>query len=59
MDPTAIALSFVMSHPSSPIPILGTQQVERVVAARQALGVRLDRAEWYELYQAGTGEQLP
>jgi predicted oxidoreductase len=59
VDPTAIALSFVMSHPSSPIPILGTQQVERVVAARQALGVRLDRAEWYELYQAGTGEQLP
>lgn len=56
---TAVALAFVMSHPSRPVPILGTQQLERIEAARQALGVTLDRAEWYELYQAGTGEPLP
>jgi predicted oxidoreductase len=59
VDSTAIALAFVMAHPSRPVPILGTQKVERIEAARQALGVELDRSEWYELYQAGTGEPLP
>lgn len=59
VDPTAVALAFVMAHPSSPIPILGTQRVDRIVAAGAALSVRLDRSEWYELYQAGTGEPLP
>ena len=59
VDTTAIALAFVMAHPSAPVPILGTQRVDRILAARQALEVHLDRSEWYELYQAGTGEPLP
>jgi predicted oxidoreductase len=59
VDTTAIALAFVMAHPSGAVPILGTQRPERIVSAADALGVRLDRAEWYELYQAGTGEPLP
>ena len=59
VDPTAVALAFVMAHPAGAVPILGTQQPDRIVAAGDALGVRLERAEWYELYQAGTGEPLP
>lgn len=59
VDTTAIALAFVLAHPSAPIPILGTQRVDRIQAARVASTVRLERGEWYELYQAGTGERLP
>ena len=59
VDTTAIALAFVMAHPSAPVLILGTQRADRILAARQALEVHLDRSEWYELYQAGTGEPLP
>lgn len=59
VEPSAIALAFVMAHPAGAVPILGTQRVERIDAARAALGVSLDRTEWYELYQAGTGERLP
>ncbi len=59
VDRTAIALAFVLAHPSGPVPIVGTQRPERIVAAGAALGVRLDRAEWYDLYQAGTGKALP
>ena len=33
--------------------------VERIEAARGALEVRLERTEWYDLYQAATGERLP
>jgi predicted oxidoreductase len=59
VDTTAIALAFVLAHPSAPIPILGTQRPERIEAAGVAATVRLERSEWYELYQAGTGERLP
>jgi predicted oxidoreductase len=59
VDTSAIALAFVLAHPSAPIPILGTQRVDRIEAARTATDVRLERGEWYELYQAGTGEPLP
>jgi predicted oxidoreductase len=59
VDTTAVALAFVLAHPAGPVPILGTQRPERIEAARQALEVELDRTEWYELYQAGTGEPLP
>lgn len=59
VDPSAVALAFVLAHPSRPIPIIGTQRVERIRAAGDALRVELTRAEWYSLYQAGTGEPLP
>lgn len=59
VDASAIALAFVLGHPSRPIPILGTQKIERIQAAADALSVQLTRAEWYSLYQAGTGEPLP
>ncbi len=59
VDASTVALAFVMAHPSRPVPILGTQRVERVHAAAAALELRLERSEWYQLYQAGTGEPLP
>jgi predicted oxidoreductase len=59
VDPSSVALAFVLRHPSRPIPILGTQQVARIRLAAEALHVDLSRAEWYSLYQAGTGEWLP
>lgn len=58
-DVTAVALAFVLAHPARPIPIIGTQRAPRIEAARGALEVHLTRAEWYRLYQAGTGEPLP
>ncbi|UDY35189.1 aldo/keto reductase [Dermatobacter hominis] len=59
VDPSSVALAFVLRHPAAPIPILGTQQVARIRRAAEALDVELSRAEWYALYQAGTGQRLP
>jgi len=55
----SIALAFVLAHPAAPIPIIGTQRMERIAESAEALTVKLSRQEWYSLYQAGTGEQLP
>lgn len=59
VDTSAVALAFVLRHPSRPVPIIGTQQVDRIRSASDALRVDLTRAEWYSLYQASTGEPLP
>jgi len=56
---TVVALAFVLAHPSAPVAIIGTQQVDRVAEAMQAVQVRLSRAEVYEIVQASEGAPLP
>lgn len=56
---TAVALAFVMRHPSNPIPIVGTQNPARIAAATDALGVTLSRTDWYGLVVAAQGKPLP
>jgi predicted oxidoreductase len=55
----AIALAFVMRHPSNPIPIVGTQNLTRIAATNDALRVNLSRADWYQLIVAAQGKPLP
>ncbi|MFM7872507.1 MAG: aldo/keto reductase, partial [Actinomycetota bacterium] len=49
VDRATVALAFVLAHPSRPIAILGSQQVERIAAATGALSIRLDRADVYAI----------
>jgi predicted oxidoreductase len=56
---TDVALAWVMAHPSRPIPILGTQNVERLGHARRALDVRLTRDDWYAVLTASRQKRLP
>ena len=55
----AVALAFVMRHPSGPIPIVGTQNPDRIAAANDALRVNLSRADWYAIVVASQGAALP
>jgi predicted oxidoreductase len=55
----AVALAWVMAHPSRPIPIVGTQNAARVVEAGRALDVRLTREDWYTVLTASRQERLP
>ncbi|MDH3294951.1 MAG: aldo/keto reductase [Acidimicrobiia bacterium] len=58
-DRATIALAFVLSHPSRPIPILGTTKPDRVSQAADAGQVHLERADCYRLVEASIGEKLP
>ena len=59
VDRAAIALAFVLAHPSAPVAIIGTQRPERIASATAALGVSLDRADVYAIVQAAEGVPLP
>ncbi len=56
---TAVALSWLMAHPARTIPILGTQNLERIKEAPQVYVPRWSRAEWYAVLIAARGEKLP
>lgn len=59
VDAVAAALSWIMAHPAGIIPIVGSQNAERIRAATDAFKVEWDRERWYAVMQAGTGERLP
>jgi predicted oxidoreductase len=59
VDRGHIAMAFVLAHPSKPIAITGSQNVERIAASVKALDVQLDRSDVYAIVQASEGLSLP
>lgn len=53
------AYSWLMAHPAGIIPIIGSQQAERIAEGAQALKVRWSRQDWYAVLVAARGEPLP
>lgn len=54
-----VALAFLLTHPSKPVPIVGTQRPDRLAELAAATAVRLDRADVYGLIEAAQGHELP
>ncbi|WP_426573510.1 aldo/keto reductase [Aquihabitans sp. McL0605] len=59
VDRATLALAFVLCAPSSPVAIVGTQQVDRLRQAKQALEVHLDRIDCYRIIEASEGVPHP
>ena len=55
----AIMLAWVLRHPAGIQPIVGTTNVERLIAACAADGIDLDREDWYDLFTAARGGPVP
>jgi len=58
-DRGAVAVAFLLHHPATILPVLGTNNLERISAISDALKVKLDRETWYELYEAALGNEVP
>lgn len=55
----AILIAWILRHPAQIQPIIGTVNPARIRAACQADAVELTREEWYNLFIAGRGAELP
>ncbi len=53
------AYSWLMAHPAGIVPIIGSQQAERIAEGAAALSVRWNRTDWYAVLVAARGEGLP
>jgi predicted oxidoreductase len=52
-------LAWLLQHPAGILPVVGTTKAENLEAAQAALNIKLDRQQWYTIYQAATGTTLP
>ncbi len=57
-DPATIALSWILAHPSKIIPVVGTNNLERIARISDAVKVSIDRRTWYELYTSAIGREV-
>ena len=59
VDATAVAIAWLLHHPAKIIPVLGTNNLERISRISDATKVSLDRETWFELYELGNGTEVP
>lgn len=54
-----LAYAWILAHPSQPLPIIGTNKMDRLIATAKAADIRLDREDWYGLWEAAQGQSIP
>jgi predicted oxidoreductase len=54
-----LAYAWILAHPSHPLPVIGTNKLERLQSAAQADGIMLEREDWYALWEAAQGRKIP
>ena len=59
VDRAAVATAFLLAHPAKITPVLGTNNLERIAAICDAERVSLDRQDWFWLYEAALGHEVP
>ena len=59
VDRAAVATAFLLAHPAKITPVLGTNNLDRISAISVAETVQLDRQDWFSLYEAALGSEVP
>lgn len=54
-----LAFAWILAHPSRPVPIIGSNRIERVESAVRAAEITLSREDWYALWTAAQGRRIP
>lgn len=54
-----VAYSWLLNHPAQIIPIVGTGKIERIKHAIEAINLKIDLEQWFKIYNASTGNELP
>jgi predicted oxidoreductase len=54
-----VIYAWLLSHPSGIIPIVGTSRIERIRNAVDSLTLKMNLEQWYSIYNASTGKELP
>jgi predicted oxidoreductase len=54
-----ILLAFLFKHPSGIIPVIGSTKIERLKTAYAAANINIDREEWFMLWRASKGHEIP
>lgn len=59
VDRAAVAKAFLLAHPAKIAPVMGTNNLGRISALSDAVKVEIDRQDWFSLYEAALGQEVP
>lgn len=59
VDTGAVAVAWLLAHPANIMPVMGTNNVNRINNLSDALKVQMDRQTWFEIYTAALGNEVP
>ncbi len=54
-----LALAWLLKHPSSVFPVVGTTSAERLGESSNAVSIQLDIQDWFEMLQIAQGKEMP
>jgi predicted oxidoreductase len=54
-----LAYAWILAHPSHPLPVIGTNKLDRLQSAAQAEAIVLERQDWFALWVAAQGCGIP
>ena len=54
-----VALAWLLRHPARVLPVMGTGKIERLREAAAAESVTLDRQQWFMIWEASAGREVP
>ncbi|PWJ39245.1 aldo/keto reductase [Sediminitomix flava] len=54
-----LLFAWLFKHPSQIIPILGTGKTERIQSAADALKINMDQEDWFRIWEAAEGNEVP
>lgn len=53
------AFAWLLHHPATIVPVVGTNNIGRIEGLAGALDIELDRQQWFEIWTAAAGEEVP
>ena len=59
MTTAQLSLAWLVTHPSSIFPVIGTTKAERIVESAAAAEMTLDRDDWFQVLQWSRGYDIP
>lgn len=54
-----VIYAWLLKHPAGIIPVVGSGKMERVKYAVEALGIDMSLEQWYRIYIAARGQEMP
>ena len=54
-----VALAWLLRHPARVLPVMGTGKIERLREAAAAESVTLDQQQWFMIWEASAGREVP
>ncbi|MGC6412020.1 MAG: aldo/keto reductase [Candidatus Puniceispirillaceae bacterium] len=58
VDAAALAIAWLLKHPAKIMPVMGSNNLQRIARFSEACDINLSRDEWYLLYQAALGREV-